>query len=152
MTEADGLMHRIFTTIALAEAGHRDEARRDFSAISSEFRCEDHPLHMCILAHYMADLQDDLSEELSWDLRALEASRRASDVEVCRLADGLTISQLRPSLHLNLADAYLRSGAESHSATHVKEGLASIDALPEGPYKAMVRRGLDRIANTLKSR
>jgi hypothetical protein len=36
------------------------------------------PIHECALSHYMADAQDDIADELAWDLSALNAgSERA---------------------------------------------------------------------------
>lgn len=136
----------------MAQTGHRDEAMRAFDPIGSELRARDLPLHLCVLSHHMADLQDDPAEELVWDLRALDAGRRACDADIGRVDESLTIAQLFPSLHLNCADAYLRLGDCASCAVHVQAGLAFLDELPNGAYKTMVKRGLDRTSEALRLR
>ena len=37
------------------------------------------PLHVCVLAHSMADVQDDVHAELLWALRALDAADGITD-------------------------------------------------------------------------
>ena len=55
---------------------------------------------------------------------------------------GVTIAEFFPSLHANLAEVYLRLGDHSLSLKHL---AAAVD-LPDGPYGALVRRGIDRLA------
>lgn len=66
LTDPDRLMRCIFAAVSMAQTGHRDEAMRAFDAIGSELRARDLPLHLCVLSHHMADLQDDPAEELVW--------------------------------------------------------------------------------------
>ena len=42
------------------------------------------PVHEFVLAHQMADAQDDPEEELAWDLRALDSAHRCTDADVQR--------------------------------------------------------------------
>lgn len=55
--------------------GQRDAARDLFARIWDDIGGEQgDPLHVCVLAHSMADVQDDVRQELMWDLRALAAA------------------------------------------------------------------------------
>jgi hypothetical protein len=57
--------------------GEREAARRLFTQIWEDIGGEQaDPLHRCVLAHAMADVQDDLRQELVWDQRALAAAER----------------------------------------------------------------------------
>jgi len=42
------------------------------------------PFHRCALAHAMADVQDDVHEELLWDLRRLAAADLLTDERAAR--------------------------------------------------------------------
>lgn len=70
----DVVMTRIGQAIMLLHAGDREEARNRFGVIWSEIGESGEALHRCTLAHYMADTQDDLEDELAWDLKALKAA------------------------------------------------------------------------------
>ena len=73
------------------------------------------PFHQCVLAHYMADAQDDPAEELKWDRRA--STLRTASCKERPDAAGLTVLSLYPSLHLNLADVLHRTGECSRRAS-----------------------------------
>ncbi|WP_205719313.1 hypothetical protein [Actinomadura geliboluensis] len=51
--------------------------------------------------HSMADVQDDVHQELMWDLRALAAVGQVIDERVAQAGVPLTVAGLYPSLHLN---------------------------------------------------
>lgn len=77
MTAAeDTTMQRIEEGIARQHARDPEGARQRLTEIWAEIADDGDPFHRCVLAHYMADLQDDPREELAWDLRALEKSSR----------------------------------------------------------------------------
>lgn len=50
--------------------------RRDLEEIGGE---QGDPLHVCTLTHAIADVQDDVHEELVWDQRALAAADLLTD-------------------------------------------------------------------------
>jgi hypothetical protein len=103
------------------------------------------------LAHYIADLQDDLAAEVAWDERALAAYRHVDPLAFSPI--GIASAEgFAPSLHLNLGDGYLRLGRVDEARTQLDAGRAGIDALPEGDgYTAMVRNGLDRLGERLRN-
>lgn len=73
-------MIRIGQGIALSQRGERDAARQLFVQVWSDIGGEHgDPLHRCALAHSMADVQDDVNEELVWDLTALAAADLITD-------------------------------------------------------------------------
>ena len=53
---------------------------------------------------------------------------------------------MAPSLHLNLADGYLRQGKTAAAREHAAAGAAMADFLPDDGYGQLVRDGLDRLA------
>ena len=74
MFEVEPVMVRIGEGLKFSRRGEREAARRVFAEMWSDIGEENgDPLHRFTLAHAMADLQDHVSEELLWDLGALEA-------------------------------------------------------------------------------
>jgi len=56
-----------------------------FAQVWTEIGGEDgDPFHVCALAHSMADVQNDVHEELLWDLRALAAADLLTDERAAR--------------------------------------------------------------------
>jgi hypothetical protein len=69
MRVPDATMTRIGRGMELGQRGEREAARVVFAKIWSDIGCDDgDPLHRCAVAHAMADVQDDVREELIWDL------------------------------------------------------------------------------------
>jgi hypothetical protein len=148
----DRVMQEISRGIEMLHAGERDEARRTFDSIWLRIKDNAQPLHECTLAHFMADAQDDVTEELLWDLRALDAALHATEAEAKAYHDSLSIAGFLPSLHLNLGDDYLRLGDLEACRKHVDAAMACSDALPDTPYAATIRGGIARLADRLRSR
>ena len=63
--EPDATMNRIGEGVALGQRGERDAARELFAQVWSDIVGDDgNSLHRTALAHSMADVQDDVREEL----------------------------------------------------------------------------------------
>lgn len=137
-TGRDEVMARIADAVSLA-AADRDAARTRLVAVWAEVEDGD-ALHRCVLAHYLADLQDDVRDELRWDLRALAAAD-----EVARERSGA----LYPSLHLNLGDDYRRLGAAAQAREHLALAQAAEPVLPDDGYGRMIRGGIATLAERL---
>ncbi|WP_326826000.1 hypothetical protein [Streptosporangium sp. NBC_01756] len=148
MTEPDATMARIGQGIELGHSGDREAARRLFAGLWEEIGAAGDPLHRCALAHSMADVQDDVREELRWDLRALEAADLVTD-ERAQQAGVAAVRGFYPSLHLNLGDAYHKLGDLDRARDHLERGRAAVDALGDDGYGQMIRQGLDRLADRL---
>lgn len=104
----------------------------------------------CVLAHYLADVQDDVEHEVVWDERALAAFTAVAEADLAPVgierADGMA-----PSLHLNLGDAYLRQGRVEDAATQLALARATLGALADDGYGDLVRRGLAGLAERVEA-
>lgn len=142
----DPVMGRISEALDLFNTGRRGEAREAFTSLWRELEDGD-AFHQCILAHYMADAQDDPADELMWDRRALAAADRISRDRPD--AATLTVLSFYPSLHLNLADVLHRVGDVAAARTHLRLAQQSSDSLSDDNYGQMIRAGIDRLAQRL---
>jgi hypothetical protein len=151
MTAPDPTMARIGEGIALRERGDRAGARRlleeTWTAIGGE---AGDPLHRCALAHSMADVCDDVTEELRWDERALAAAAAVTEEQAARAGMTAGVAAMYPSLHLNLADCHRRLGDLAAARAHLALGQAAAGALPDDGYGQLIRGGLDRLAARLR--
>jgi hypothetical protein len=66
----DHLTNALSVTCRQPFPDEREAARRLFADLWEEIGAGGDALHRCALAHSMADVQDDVREELVWDLRA----------------------------------------------------------------------------------
>jgi hypothetical protein len=139
----------ITDAVTVAQSGDPDEGRRRLLACWQGTAEADHA-QRCVVAHYLADLQDDLDEELAWDERALEALPHVTDDDLRPL--GLSSAAgLAPSLHLNLGDGYLRRGDVDRARHHLEQGMAAVDVLADDAYGTMVRGGFERLAARIET-
>ncbi|MEU9830348.1 hypothetical protein AB0D67_02295 [Streptosporangium sp. NPDC048047] len=130
--------------------GQRDAARDLLARIWDDIGGEQgDPLHVCVLAHSMADTQDDVREELMWDLRALAAADLVTDERAAEAGVTLSVTGLYPSLHLNVSDCYRRLGDLDRAREHLRRGRATIGALGDDEYGRLIRGGLERLTEEL---
>jgi hypothetical protein len=150
MMEPDSVMERIGEGLAANQRGEHALARSIFGEIWDRIGGSDgDPFHRCAVAHSMADVQEDIDDELAWDLRALEAAALLTDERVRAGGVAGSARGFYPSLHLNLADVYRRLGGLERAREHVRLGTEAIDALGDDGYGTLVRGGLARIADQL---
>jgi hypothetical protein len=132
--------------------GRAGEARDLFAAIWEEIGGErGDPLHVCVLAHAMADVQDDVRQELLWDQRALAAAALLTDARVAEAGVALPVAGLYPSLHLNLGECYRRLGDLRLAREHLERAQEGIGALGDSEYAQVIRNGRDRLVRLLGS-
>ncbi|MFC7530896.1 GNAT family N-acetyltransferase [Actinoplanes sp. GCM10030250] len=130
--------------------GERDAARRLFEEIWDEIGGEKgDPLHVCVLAHSMADVQDDVRQELLWDQRALAAADLLTDERTGQAGVALPVAGLYPSLHLNLADCYRKLGDAGRAREHLQRARSGIGALGDDEYGTLIKGGLERLTQLL---
>jgi hypothetical protein len=130
--------------------GEREAARRRFEQIWDEIGGErGDPLHICVLAHALADVQDDVRQELVWDQRALTAAGLLTDERVAEAGVALPVAGLYPSLHLNLSDCYRKLGDLGRARECLEQARAGIGALGDDDYARLIREGLDRLSQQL---
>ncbi|MFI9831249.1 hypothetical protein ACIHIX_26630 [Streptomyces sp. NPDC051913] len=141
----DAVMTRIGQVVMLHHAGDREEARHRFLDLWAEIGEDGDPLHRCTLAHYMADAQDDPSDELAWDLRALTAAEELTDDRLAEHESTLAVRALYPSLHLNLAADYVKLDRSDAARTHLHRARGAADALAHDSYGDGVRAAISRL-------
>lgn len=130
--------------------GDREAACRLFAAIWDEIGGESgDPLHVAVLAHAMADVQDDVHAELEWDERALAAAGRLTDERVAAAGIPLTVAGLYPSLHLNLSEGHRRLGDLERAREHLRLARDGMGALGDDDYGRLIADGLARIERRL---
>ncbi len=131
----------ITAAVAVALSGERDDGRRRLHECWQAIADTDHA-QRCVVAHYLADLEADLPDEVQWDERALSAYQHVADTDLAPI--GIPSARgLAPSLHLNLGDGYLRQGRVHQARAQLDAGVAAAHALGEDGYAAMIRKGLD---------
>ncbi|MEV4705124.1 hypothetical protein [Actinoplanes sp. NPDC049316] len=134
-------------------AGRRDAARRLFEQVWTDIGGETgDPLHVCVLAHAMADVQADVGEELLWDQRALAAADRLTDDRVAQAGVMLPLAGLYPSLHLNLGECYRKLGDLGRAREHLQLAQAGMGALGDDAYGRLIRAGAERLERLLTGR
>ncbi len=138
----------ITAAVALLQSGAKADARAQLLDLWARCDPAGPPLHRCTLAHFLADTEEDVAAELEWDLRALEAATGSRDTSD-RDALAPDMDGFLPSLHLNVGDAYRRTGDIASAAAHAKIGSARAMSLPSDGYGSMVREGLQRLSARL---
>lgn len=137
----------VIAAVAVVLRGERAHGRIELMDCWQQTSASDHAMR-CVLAHYLADCQDDLDHEVAWDERALAAHAHLApgDLTAIAIPDAAAIAA---SLHLNLGDAYLRQGRREQAQTQLDAGLAARTALGDDGYSTMIRKGLDGLRDRL---
>ncbi|MBB3084421.1 hypothetical protein [Geodermatophilus sabuli] len=147
----DETLIRIGQAVQLSHQGEREAARVLFAEIWDEIGGEHgDPLHVCTLAHAMADVQDDVHQELVWDQRALAAADQLTDAGLAQAGVTLPVAGLYPSLHLNLSECHRRLGDLDRAREHLQQAQATIGALGDDGYAQLIRAGLRQVADRLR--
>ncbi|CAM3937862.1 hypothetical protein KIPE111705_32510 [Kibdelosporangium persicum] len=132
--------------------GQREAARDLFAQIWDDIGGEQgDPLHVCVLAHSMADVQDDVRQELVWDLRALAAADLVTDERVAQAGVTLSVAGLYPSLYLSVGECYRKLGDLGRAREHLQQARDTIGALGDDEYGQLIRDGLEKLAKQLTS-
>jgi hypothetical protein len=147
----DPILVRIGEAVALHHhQGQREAARLLMSRLWDEVGGEQgDPLHVCVLAHAVADVQDDVHQELAWDQLALAAADALTEERTAQAGVVLPVAGLYPSLHLNLADCYRRIGDLGQAREHLRHARAGIDVLGDDEYGSLIKGGLERLTRQL---
>ncbi|MER7923725.1 MULTISPECIES: hypothetical protein [unclassified Streptomyces] len=153
----DALLTRIGQVVMLHHGGDREEARERLLGLWAELGEDGDPLHRCTLAHYLADTQDDPTDELAWDLRALSAAEELTDgryagdpADPGHIADAdregaVAIRAFYPSLHLNLAADYVKLDRPDAARTHIRRARSACAVLADDGYGDGVRAAIGRL-------
>jgi hypothetical protein len=139
----------IVSAIGLALSEDRQRGRDALLACWETTTSDDHA-QRCVLAHYLADLQSCLDDEVGWDEAALSEHAYVVDEDLVPL--GMTSAgALAPSLHLNLGDGYLRQGRMGEANAQLVAGMRAASTLSIDGYGALVRSGLGRLQLRLEA-
>ena|SRR5579871_1237173 len=141
--------NEIIAAVAMLQGGERVRGRATLESIWLRISHAPNPIDECVLAHYLADVQDEPAEELAWDLRALNAAMRCTDAEARQLHPTLSISALLPSLHLNLAEDYWNFKEFAQSRTHLAKARLLTATLSDDGYGRMIRFGIEGLETRL---
>ncbi|MEV6511371.1 hypothetical protein AB0M61_35330 [Streptomyces sp. NPDC051642] len=141
----DALLTRIGQIVMLHHGGDREEARDRLLGLWAELGEDGDPLHRCTLAHYLADTQDDPTDELAWDLRALSAADELGDGRDTGDTGEEGVIAIRafyPSLHLNLAADYVKLDRPDAARTHLRRARGACGVLADDGYGNGVRAAI----------
>ena len=149
MTATDPFTTDLMAATAPMRAGDKAASRVALQALWD--RIAGNSVHEFVLAHQMADAQDDPKEELAWDLRALASAQRCTDADVQRHYPQATLASFMPSLHINLAEDYFKLGDLEQSRAHLTLAQSFAHHLAADAYGDLLRRGIERIAKKLEA-
>ncbi|WP_433797581.1 hypothetical protein [Actinoplanes sp. CA-252034] len=139
-------MEEISRALEMSAAGDPPAARATLERL---WETTDDALHRCAIAHYLADLQGSVQDELRWDERALQAFPDLTDARAREYDDTWRARAFLPTLHLNLSDVHRRAGNEEQARHHLAEAAAALDALPADDYGAMIRGAADKVRDAI---
>jgi hypothetical protein len=139
----------VIEAIGVALAGDRERARESLAECWQGTSARD-AAQRCVLAHYLADIQDELHNEVAWDETALVAFVDVAETDLAPI--GLpSAGALEPSLRLNLGDGYRRQGRFEDAKAQAYAGQAIAHVLADDGYGQMISKGLDRLQRRLAS-
>ncbi len=152
MGSRDDTLERIRSAFRLFCRSEQAEGRRQLQAIWDELNPGGDPFSRCVAAHYLADTEGDLQEQLKWDLRALEVAESITGEGGDPHPSAAAIRAFYPSLHLNLADDYRKLRNFQNARRHAELGNESSGGLGVDAYGQSVRAGLIRVSAQIEER
>ncbi|MEV6303054.1 hypothetical protein AB0M02_26810 [Actinoplanes sp. NPDC051861] len=141
-TVPDEIMTAMAKAVEQGRAGDTRAAREALEQLWESVGDHGDALHRCSIAHYAADLQETVTDELMWDERALAAVTDLTDERARKYHDSLQVRAFLPSLHLNLADAHRRAGNATEAQHHLAAATETVHLLPDDEYGQMIRAGI----------
>lgn len=138
---------KILEAIGAAQGPDKEQGRALLEQCWDATEAGDHA-QRCVLAHYLADTASELDEEIQWDETAVAEHRFIEDADLLPLGIP-SAAGFVPSLELNLADGHHRRGDRERARRHLERGRAAAGALGDDGYGAMIRAGLDALAQRL---
>jgi tetratricopeptide (TPR) repeat protein len=123
-----------------AETQGRNKAALELFTQAWEASQDDY--EACVAAHYLARQQTTPQEVLRWNREALQRAEAVSDGRV---------EGFYPSLYLNMGYSYEVLGDRAEATRYYQLAAAGVEALPEGSYGDLVRDGVARGLQRIKS-
>ena len=143
----DPIVTEMMAAVAMAKGGDRAGARSRLESLLGRFGEDPDPYYECVLSHHLADVQDDLAEELAWDHRALDAALRCAEER-----HQASIAGFMPSLHTSLAQDYYKLGDFARSREHLDAGRGFTGHLADDAYGQLILGAMARLAKGLEAR
>lgn len=138
----------ITSAVGLALAGDKQQGCDALAECWQATTGTDHA-QRCVIAHYLADLQSLLDDEVAWDEAALAEHAHVTDEDLAPVGIA-SAAGLAPSLHLNLGDGYLRQGRVDAASAQLAAGIQARSALGTDGYGGLIRSGLDRLQQRIQ--
>ncbi|WP_410585888.1 hypothetical protein [Amycolatopsis sp. lyj-23] len=146
----DDVMARVTAAVQRGQAGERASARVELETMWTEVeRGGGDDFHRCVIAHFLADLQENQQDELRWDERALAAVDGVTDERAQEFDGSLRVRGFMPSLYLSLADDHRRLGDAGRAREFFEKARATADALGDDAYGGLVKGILDKVGRAL---
>lgn len=137
-------MPEILRGVAAVLSGDREGGQALLVTLWEKWSQDVHYVQRCVIAHYLADAQDDVAAELAWDRKALQAATGFDDGEDHDPIDP-TLAELMPSLLLNVGDALRRLGQGEAAKRYARLSLARVGVLADDSYGRTVRTAIERL-------
>jgi hypothetical protein len=144
---ADPIVTEMIAAVAVANGGDRAGGRSRLEALLARLDDDPDRFYECVLSHHLADVQDDLADELAWDLRALDAALRCDEER-----HQASIAGSMASLHASLATDYYKLGDFARSREHLSAARSFTGHLADDAYGRLVLGGIERLAKGLATR
>lgn len=139
----------ILEAVAQAVNGPSESASTALEKCWDDTSPQDHA-QRCVLAHYLADQQQDLETETRWDEQALSEFAHVQDGDLAAIGVP-SAAGFAPSLYLNLGDDYLRAGCHEKAQAQLAQAQQSVALLPSEGYGAMIRSGVQRLQERIEA-
>jgi hypothetical protein len=111
--------------------GRLDDAKRLYEQAWSGHSTD---YEACIAAHYLARRQPSIEDEFKWNKVAL--------ARACSIDSDL-VGGFYASLYLNVGHSYEKLGDLNAAREHLQLAQHHLAAVPDGPYKEIVRGGIE---------
>jgi hypothetical protein len=146
----DDVMARVTAAVQRGQSGERVTARQELESMWAEVeQGGGDDFHRCVIAHFLADLQENQREELMWDERALAAVDGVSDERAQEFNESLQVRGFMPSLYLSLADDHRRLGDANLAHEFLEKARATSDALGDDAYGQLVKGIMEKVSQAL---
>jgi hypothetical protein len=148
----DPLVAEIQAAVNDLHDGRVTRARRRLEGLWEQVEQTANSSHRCAVAHWLADTQDDPSQELAWDERALLEAETLPGRQVPFAGTAATIATMYPRLHLDVATACWRMRDACGALEHLAKARAGLADLPDTPGRLGIRRDIARLEAELDDR
>lgn len=109
------------------------------------------PLHRCVVAAQLADLEEDPLRELMWNLRALGAAEHLTMTLDVDEQDGNVLTGLYPTLLVGIAGSHRKLGNAGAAQTNLALARLAIQKVDDDVERASLLNVIDIESTSLRS-